>query len=516
MRPTSLRLVSALAVLALACGEEGPPPLSPLFLDAAVQGEITLEAASDAPLVAVVGRALEPPAIVVRVAGVPAADVPVRFTVREGDVTLRGARVRTDPEGWALPAELTAGHRAGAFLLAAEVEGVPELAVTLAGEVLPGPAATLRLVEGDGQRGAAGEPLPSPVVVGVADSFGNPVRQAGVAVSFTALEGGLASPAVSRTGEDGLARATWQLGAREGAQTLRAIAEDQELVFRATAGENGPFEIEILYDDQGVLDASMRGALEAATARWSALIAGDLPEQTIRDAACGLPEALLPRVVDDLVLVVRVQEMDGSRGVLASAGPRCLRSLREGRYLPAVGELILDAADLARLADEEQLGEVLLHEVGHVLGLGTGWDDLGLLENPGCNDAGCVEGRDTRYLGFEGRAGWEAIGGSGNAPVENAGAAGSVDRHWREAVLGGELMTSVISPTANANPLSALSFRALGDLGYALAGAPALDAFSMPLGPLRDPRPAEALALHDDMLAGPRYELTDDGVRQLP
>ncbi|MEO0324233.1 MAG: hypothetical protein AAF447_14830, partial [Myxococcota bacterium] len=504
------------AALLVACGEDALPPLSPPLLDAAVQGELVLRAVDPTPPAAVAGRLLEAPEVELLVAGTPAPDVPIRFSVREGDVVLRGARTRTDDGGRASATELRAGSRAGAFVLAAEVEGAPEVSVLLAGEVQAGPAAQLRVVDGDGQRAAVGALLPAAVVVGVADSFGNPVAQAGVAVSFTALDGGRAAPSIARTDEAGMARATWTLGDGPGAQTLRAIAEDQELVFEAFAGEARPFEIDLLYDDGGALDASVRAALEEATDRWSALIAADVPEQTIRNAACGIPEELLPRTVDDLLLVVRASSFDGERGVLASAGPRCLRSLTSGRYLPAVGELILDTADLPRLAAQGQLGEVLLHEVGHVLGLGTGWDDLGLLRTPGCGDAGCVEGRDTRYLGASGRAGWEALGGSGEPPVENAGGSGTLDRHWRESVLGNELMTSVIGPAEASNPLSGLSFSALGDLGYALAGAPALDAFSMPLGALRDPEPADTLHMESDGLEGPRFELTNEGVRQLP
>ena len=509
-------LVALATVLLVACGDEALPSLSAPLLDAAVQGELTLAGAEGAPLTLVVGREMPGPAVQVRVAGAPAPAVPVRFTVREGDVSVRASLVSSDAAGWAMAATLVAGHRAGAFTLTAQVEGAPDVTLTLGGEVLPGPAAQLRAVDGDDQRAAAGAMLPADVVVGVAASFGNPVPQSGVAVSFTALDGGQAAPAIVRTDADGLARATWQLGARQGPQTLRAIAEDQELVFSATAGDARPFEIDLLYDDEGVLDVAARDALENAVARWEALIAGDLPDQTIRETACGLPEALLPRAVDDLLLVVRVQAFDGERGILASAGPRCLRSLRDGRYLPAVGELVLDAADLPRLLERGQLGEVLVHEVGHVLGLGTGWDDLGLLRAHGCDDAGCVEGRDTRYLGAAGRAGWEDLGGRGEPPVENTGGSGSIDRHWREDVLGNALMTSVISPVEASNALSVLSFRALEDLGYALAGAPALDAFSMPLGALRDVEPPELLHLEGDVLQGPRYELTDEGVRQLP
>jgi len=49
-------------------------------------------------------------------------------------------------------------------------------------------------------------------------------------------------------------------------------------------------------------------------------------------------------------------------------------------------------------------------------------------------------------------------------PVENTGASGTTDGHWRETVFRNELMSGFIA--APGNPLSRLTAASLGDLGY--------------------------------------------------
>ncbi|HEU4763222.1 MAG TPA: PKD domain-containing protein [Gemmatimonadales bacterium] len=91
--------------------------------------------------------------------------------------------------------------------------------------VLPdtGGAAAIRVVAGDGQRGAVGEPLDAPVVVEVSDEAGDPV--AGVGVGFTltsAGSGGEVTPATAVTDAAGRAQAHVLLGDKVGLQTGEA------------------------------------------------------------------------------------------------------------------------------------------------------------------------------------------------------------------------------------------------------------------------------------------------------
>ena len=52
-------------------------------------------------------------------------------------------------------------------------------------------------------------------------------------------------------------------------------------------------------------------------------------------------------------------------------------------------------------------------------------------------------------------------------PVENQGGPGTADGHWRESIMGGELMTGYISFIGN--PLSTITVGSLSDLGYTVS-----------------------------------------------
>ena len=77
-------------------------------------------------------------------------------------------------------------------------------------------------------------------------------------------------------------------------------------------------------------------------------------------------------------------------------------------------------------------------------------------------------GTDPYFTGANAIAQFNANGGAGyvgnRVPVANVGGPGSLDSHWRESVMGKELMTPVVSLVAN--PLSAITVGSLADLGY--------------------------------------------------
>jgi hypothetical protein len=131
------------------------------------------------------------------------------------------------------------------------------------------------------------------------------------------------------------------------------------------------------------------------------------------------------------------------------------------------------------LEQSGRLGDVILHELGHVLGIGTVWDLTGTIDGEGTADP-FFNGNDARQSFL--LAGGTSPAGYG-VPVENTGGAGTRDSHWRESVLGAELMTGWIS--GSSNPLSAITIASLGDLGY---GDPSR------ADPFRCPRPATARA----------------------
>lgn len=111
--------------------------------------------------------------------------------------------------------------------------------------------------------------------------------------------------------------------------------------------------------------------------------------------------------------------------------------------------------------------EVMLHELGHVFGIGTYWRSGDpLLVNP---TAGA--GRpDTHFPGPNAVAAFDAAGGSGypggkvpvtNDPAEDADLGG----HWRSVVCG-EIMTRGNCPGEELNVVSAITLGALADFGW--------------------------------------------------
>ncbi|MBE9110432.1 proprotein convertase P-domain-containing protein [Nodosilinea sp. LEGE 07298] len=197
----------------------------------------------------------------------------------------------------------------------------------------------------------------------------------------------------------------------------------------------------------GGLTATQRAVFEVAAARWSEIIIGDLPSAVVNG-----------ETIDDVLIEARGLSIDGPNGVLGRAGPTRLRS---GSMLPITGVMEFDMGDLARLEMEGGLLDVIIHEMGHVLGIGTIWQIKNLLVGAGS--------ANPTYVGQNGMREFSALIGSQGispVPVANTGGQGTRDGHWREAVFGNELMTGFLN--LGQNPLSRLTIGSLEDLGYAV------------------------------------------------
>jgi hypothetical protein len=140
-----------------------------------------------------------------------------------------------------------------------------------------------------------------------------------------------------------------------------------------------------------------------------------------------------------------------------------------------------DVADIANLESNGLLEAVILHEMGHVLGIGTLWNLRGLLVNPSLPES---TGVDTHFSGANAIAAFNTIGGANysgqKVPVENSqGGSGTRDAHWRDNLFFNELMTGFVN--SGSNPLSIVTIRSLEDLGYGV-NAGAADSYFLPLG----------------------------------
>lgn len=231
-------------------------------------------------------------------------------------------------------------------------------------------------------------------------------------------------------------------------ETYRAVADMQAAATLANSAS--PFTIEVRF--LGGLTQRQMDAFKLAADRWSRVIVGDLPSVMVDG-----------EVIDDVLILAKGDDIDGPGRILGQAGPTALRPAAAGSFafLPAKGSMTFDSADLQKMEADGTLNDVIAHEMGHVLGIGTIWTNKKLLKqagsaNPTFHGAHAMH----EYASLTGAAAPKAV------PVENTGGPGTQDSHWRETVFRNELMTGFVG--AAGNPLSRMTVASLQDLGYAV------------------------------------------------
>ena len=244
------------------------------------------------------------------------------------------------------------------------------------------------------------------------------------------------------------------------------------------------FQIELVFATS--VTRSQRAAFERAAERWMTILAPtELPDHVANTTLTCYDDPIFDRYVetiDDLMIVAAVSDIDGPGGTLGQAGP-CLGHQSSG--LPFYGLMQFDAADMDEMEQSGDLEDVILHEMGHVLGIGTLWNSLrfDLLRNP----ASATESPDTHFIGPLAIGAFDEAGGTGyngaKVPVENTGGPGTVNGHWRgnrqEPVFGMELMVGWADGGSERSPLSAITIQSLADLGYAV-DVTAADPYRLP------------------------------------
>ncbi len=374
--------------------------------------------------------------------------------------------------------------------------------------ITAGPAATIVANTTTSQSALVGQPVSVPPSVKVTDLDNNPI--AGVAVTFAITSGNGSMTGGSQvTNAGGIATvSSWTVDANPGANTMTATAAGltgSPVTFSATGGNTvSSFTIDLVYIFTP--SAAAQAAFDAAKARWEQVITGDLADVTISNpidiGPCTSTGGTLNAsgTIDDVRIYVELKAEDGAGGILAAAGPCVLRT--SGTRLTLIGTMFFDTADLPSLIANNELTDVVTHEMGHVLGYGTLWEPIaGLWPTNYLNGAGTA---DPTFLGSGAINAYANLnGGAGNVPVENTGGPGTADSHWRETIFQSELMTGFISGTVR--PLSATSVRSIEDLGY-VVDLNAADPFNIATQPtLRDDRNARVLHLKDDVRRGPIF-----------
>jgi hypothetical protein len=228
----------------------------------------------------------------------------------------------------------------------------------------------------------------------------------------------------------------------------------------APAAGAPPLEIDVRFGDG--LSAAQRDAFRCAAARWSRAIVGDLP-----------PVVVDGETIRGVLILAEAANLDGAGRELGAAGYTEQRPLTGDRaeLLPARGLLRLDHADLLALEADGSLGDVIAHEMGHVLGVGTLWAERGLLARTPYGPT---------FQGPRAMAEYARLCGSDApraVPLERDGGAGTAALHWMEARFGAELMSGWVHGADN--PLSALTLASVADLGYTVR-MDAADPYTLP------------------------------------
>jgi hypothetical protein len=229
----------------------------------------------------------------------------------------------------------------------------------------------------------------------------------------------------------------------------------------AAAVVAGGYTIEVRF--LGGLTAKQKAAFKLAADRWTHAIVGDLPDVIVGG-----------ETINNLRITAQGTAIDGPGNILGQAGPNRLRPKSAGAaaFLPATGDMQFDTADLAAMEGDGTLNDVITHEMGHVIGIGTIWTHKKLLK--GANTS------NPTFRGANAMREYAKLRGSATplpVPVENTGGPGTRDSHWRESIFNAEMMTGFVDP--GGNPMSRVTIASLQDLGYTVNLA-AAEPYSLP------------------------------------
>jgi hypothetical protein len=411
--------------------------------------------------------------------GNPVNSAAIVFTIVQGNGSLLGAQQSSNSLGVATVGAWTIGTAIGQQIVTATATGAQPAVFSV--NALAGPPVDLVRVVGDNQAGVANLNISTPPGVRVVDAFGNPVGNVPVTFTPGPNSGTVTGNTVLSEPSNGTAFVgSWRLGTAT-TQTLLATSSaipNKTTTFTTTVTVSA-FNVDVRF----VGDASLpvRTAFANAVAKWRQVIVGSIGSVNNvnipagPDAnACGPWTPALTGTVQNTIIFARIDSIDGpgtpeAGNILGQASPCYVN----GNAIPFLGFMEFDKYDVDLLVARGQFEKVVLHEIGHVLGIGTIWNFRRTLLNTSIMN-------DPYYVGNGARAQFAAINTvtySGNpVPVENTGGTGTANSHWRTSVMQRELMQGFA--VNQVQPLSRITVGSLQDLGYTV-NLTAADAFSL-------------------------------------
>ena len=432
--------------------------------------------------------------------------VTVTFSATAGNGAVTGAQQVTNADGVATAGSWTLGTVAGDQTIRASTT-TNNVSATLTARAIGGVPVSMAIFEGDAQNGSLGKRLCISPSIKVLDAFGNGVGQVPISFTPSAGSGSVTTGTVLTDVTTGRATVgAWILG-NNATQTLIATSTalpGKQLTFTENVSARTGYVICARFlGDAGT--PRQREAVTKALARWQTAIVGHVQTSSLSAQAneCfdGMPA--LNESIEDLLLFVQLAAIDGPKNIIGQSAPCYLHS----SGLTEMGFLQLDTADLDLMLADGTLDNVVLHEIGHILGIGTLWSFRhNLLTGAG--------GINPFFTGAVARDGFALTGSTYTGtpvPVENSGGQGTRDSHWRRTVFGNELMNGF---AAAVMPMSRVTIGSLADLGYTVNLA-AADPFS--LVPTAGLRAADSPTreMPNDVADTPMWIVEKDGTKTL-
>jgi hypothetical protein len=429
--------------------------------------------------------------------------VPVTISVTAGGGTITNSPARTlvgpTPIGaWKL------GDPLGAQTVSVSVSGIPSLFIST--EAVVGPPAQLTVLEGTGQRALAGTAVPAPIRIRVRDVANHLVANATVQWDVQ-VGGGTLSSVATTTNSEGITTApTWTLGKLGGPQLLVASASGAAQSVAAEIESNYNLQVRWTHSPPG-------GAIEQAFAnavnRIRSIIVGAPAPITVSNLT-GCAGQTVSETIQGLVIFATVEPIDGPGSILGSAGPCYTRSSDSLSFL---GRMRFDVADLDNMVLNGTLEAVILHEMLHVIGIGTLWrlPFKNLQSGSAPTTTPFFTGSLAKAACIDQHGGASVCGGG--VPIEDCVGivgcgSGTINSHWKELTFRTELMTGYVSGAGIANPFSRMTIQALADMGY-VVNINAEDPYTVPPPSMMSTIPAFTVKMPEPH--GPLAELDQFG-----
>jgi hypothetical protein len=168
------------------------------------------------------------------------------------------------------------------------------------------------------------------------------------------------------------------------------------------------------------IPAADKKLFQVAANRWQSVIRtghADVDSSTLGAPPAGCQ---YPATIDDLYLCATYDHF-GSDGPGKFIGFALPVYWHVPSYLPVAGFMSLDSADVSMLRSKGLFTRTVLHELGHVLGIGTQWERTKLT---GTLANGCP------YFGPKANEEYKALTGCATVATELDGGVGTHCQHW--------------------------------------------------------------------------------------